>query len=69
MNQNNFIAKIWQGIKHCFFVNKNEPQIEQKRDRFGKSYWQVHDYQTDKYYTFGCDREVIAWIEERYHTV
>ena len=67
MKKTKFLANIFQNIKRSLIVNRNEPQIEQKRDRFGNSYWQVHDYKTDKFYTFSCDREVRSWIEERYH--
>lgn len=63
------IVSIFQYIKRRLIVNKNEPQIEQKCDRFGNYYWQVRDYKTNKFYTFGCDREVRAWIEERYHSI
>ena len=69
MKKTNFIINIFKNIKRSLIVNKNEPQIEQKRDRLGNCYWQVHDYKTNKFYTFGCDREVRAWIEERYHRI
>ena len=49
-------------------VSQNEPQVKQKRDRYGNSYWQVRDRKTNKFYTFGSDSEVIAWIEQRYHS-
>jgi hypothetical protein len=61
-------VNIFKSIKHGLTTSQNEPQVEQKRDRFGNFYWQVYDYQTNKSYTFGCDREVRSWIEERYHT-
>ncbi len=67
--KNNFIANIWKNIKHSLVVDRNEPHIEQKSDRHGNLYWQVHDYQTNKFYTFGSDLEVRAWIEDRYHHV
>ncbi|MBE9043788.1 hypothetical protein IQ255_05110 [Pleurocapsales cyanobacterium LEGE 10410] len=69
MKKTNFIVNIFQNIKHSLLVNKSEPHIQQKRDRLGNSYWQVHDYKTNRFYTFGCDREVRAWLEERYHTI
>lgn len=62
-----FFINIFQNIKRSLIVNRNEPQIEQKRDRLGNSYWQVYDYQTNRFYTFNCDREVRAWIEKRHH--
>ena len=68
MRKNNLIFDILCNIKRSLLINRNEPQIERKRDRFGNSYWQVYDYSTNKSYTFGSDREVRVWIEERYHT-
>lgn len=58
-----------KNIGRSLVVPRNEPQIEQKCDRYGNLYWQVRDFKTHKSYTFGSDREVRAWIEERYHRV
>lgn len=65
----NFIIKILRNIKHSLVVNRNEPHIEQKCDRFGNQYWQVHDYKTNRFYSFGSDQDVIAWLENRYHCI
>ncbi|VEP16353.1 conserved hypothetical protein [Hyella patelloides LEGE 07179] len=61
------IVNILQNIGRSLVVNHNEPHIEQKHDRHGNSYWQVYDFTTNKSYRFGSDRDVRAWIEERYH--
>ena len=66
MKQDNFIINIFRNIKHSLTVSKNEPQVEQKHDRFGNLYWQVRDRRTNQSYSFGSDSEVIAWIEQRY---
>ena len=66
MKQDNFIINIFRNIKHSLTVPQNEPQVEQKHDRFGNLYWQVRDRRTNKSYSFGSDSEVIAWIEQRY---
>ena len=66
MNQDNFIINLFRNIKHSLTVPKNEPQVEQKHDRFGNLYWQVRDRRTNQSYSFGSDSEVIAWIEQRY---
>lgn len=63
------IISLIKNIGRSLVADRNEPHIEQKRDRFGHSYWRVRDYKTNKTYDFGCDREVIAWIEERYHSI
>jgi hypothetical protein len=46
---------------------KREPQIKQKRDRFGNYYWQVYDYTTNKFYEFGSEQDVKVWIENRHY--
>ena len=68
MKKNNFIVNIFQNIERSLTVSQNEPQVEQKCDRFGNLYWQVRDRNTNKSYTFGSDAEVRIWIEERYHS-
>lgn len=66
--KNNFIVNIFQNIKPSLIASQNEPQVQQKRDRFGNLYWQVRDRRTNTSYSFGSDSEVIAWIEKRYHS-
>ena len=60
---------VLNNFADSLIASKNEPQIEQKCDRYGNLYWQVYDFNTHKSYTFGSDREVRVWIEERYHRV
>ena len=62
-----FIVNIFRGIRRSFVASKNEPQIEQKRDRHGNLYWQVYDFTNNKSYTFDSSRDVRAWSEERYN--
>ena len=63
----NVIVNIFRWIGQVLLAKKNEPCIKQKRDRYGNLYWQVYDLTTNKSYTFGSEREVRAWIEERYN--
>ena len=63
----NAIAVLLKNIKSSLFVNQNEPNIQKKRDRHGNSYWQVHDYKNNKSLTFGSDKEVRIWLEQRYY--
>ena len=65
----NLIINIFRWIGHILLAKRNEPYIKQKRDRYGNLYWQVYDFTTNKSYTFGSEREVRAWIEERYNRV
>ncbi|MGK7947711.1 MAG: hypothetical protein AB4368_02590 [Xenococcaceae cyanobacterium] len=62
-----FVVNIFRGIGRSLTAKKNEPYIEQKRDCHGNLYWQVYDFITNKSYTFGSERDVRAWIEERYN--
>ena len=68
MKQNNFIVNLWQNIKQSLTDPQNEPQVKRKRDRFGNLYWQFCDRRTNRSYSFSSDSEVIAWIEQRYHS-
>ena len=68
MKISNSIVKILRKIGSSLIAQKNEPRIEQKRDRYGNLYWQVYDFTTNKSYAFGSDGDVRAWIENRYHS-
>lgn len=69
MKTTHLLSNILKNIKHSLMVSQNEPEVKQKRDRYGNSYWQVRDRKTGISYTFGSDSEVIAWIEGRYHSI
>lgn len=49
-----------------FLVGSNEPTITQKSDRQGNPYFEVYDPFTDSRAFFSSEREVRAWLEERY---
>ncbi|MGV2831100.1 hypothetical protein [Myxosarcina sp. GI1(2024)] len=63
------VAKTLRNIGHNLLVKKTEFQVEQKRDRYGNSFWRVYDYTTKKSHTFGSDRDVRAWIEKHHHSL
>ncbi len=63
------ISNLFKNIGRNLVTQKNEPQIEQRRDRYGNLYWRVQDFATNKTYEFGSDRDVRVWIENRYHSV
>lgn len=63
------IVNIFRWTGQILLAKKNEPYIKQKRDRHGNLYWQVYDFTTNKSYTFDSERDVRAWIEERYNRV
>lgn len=63
----NFITNIWQKVSDSLVTSNHEPQVRQKRDRYGNEYWQAYDFNTNKSYTFGSEQDVRAWIENRHH--
>ena len=63
----NSIIDIWRKVERNLVSFQHEPQIEQKRDRHGNQYWQAYDFDTNKSYTFGSERDVRIWLENRYH--
>ena len=68
MKTTHLLSNTLKNIKRSLMVSQNEPQVKQKRDRYGNSYWQVRDRRRNKSYTFGSDSEVLAWIEQCYHS-
>lgn len=68
MKTTHLLTNTLKNIKRNLMVSQNEPQVKQKCDRYGNSYWQVRDRRTNKSYTFASDSEVIAWIEQSYHS-
>lgn len=68
MKPTHLLTNTFKNIKRSLTVSQNEPHVKQKRDRYGNLYWQVRDRRTNKSYCFGSDSEVIAWIEQRYHS-
>ena len=62
-----FIVNILRKIGRSLTVGYTEPQIKQKRDRYGNAYWHVYDFSTNKSHAFGSEQDVRAWIEEQYH--
>lgn len=63
------VARILTDIGTKKLFLKNEPQIEQKRDRYGNLFWQVYDPTTHQSHSFGSDGDVRIWIEKRYHNL
>ncbi|WNZ25808.1 hypothetical protein HJG54_25205 [Leptolyngbya sp. NK1-12] len=45
----------------------NEPQIWQKRDRFGQVYWQAYDPIRDRFARFSSEQEVRQWLEQNFY--
>lgn len=48
-------------------VNRAEPKIYQKRDRWGNVYYQVHDPVSGFSGAFNTEEEVRIWLDRRYY--
>ncbi|MEM8829849.1 MAG: hypothetical protein AAGE96_10880 [Cyanobacteria bacterium P01_G01_bin.19] len=44
-----------------------EPQVCEKHDRFGDTYFRVYDPQSDRYLDFHSHNEVKCWLEQHYY--
>ena len=44
-----------------------DPQICEKHDRFGDTYFRVYDPQSDRYFNFHSQNEVKCWLDEHYY--
>ena len=65
-----FVNRVVIAIKEHLvkgILNGSEPRIWQKCDRDGNPFWQVYDPVTDCSDSFSSERDVMVWIEERYH--
>lgn len=60
------INKIPTAIER-YLIKKTEPQVKQKRDRNGNSYWQIYDPKSGNYTSCASELEVRVWLEKRYH--
>jgi hypothetical protein len=60
-------------LKQCdrlcqFFVHfaetSQEPKVSWKRDRQGRSYFQIYDPFTEKYHCFDSEQNALIWLEQ-----
>ncbi len=65
-----FVQPVWIALSDALryaTVQAHEPRIHQIRDRQGQTLWQVFDPVSRDRATFACEREVRAWLEQRYY--
>jgi hypothetical protein len=48
-------------------VMQDEPQFEERRDRYGQTYWQVYDPTTCQTSHLGSLQAVLEWLENRHY--
>ncbi|HEY9661724.1 MAG TPA: hypothetical protein V6C65_24980 [Allocoleopsis sp.] len=49
------------------FMDRSEPKITQKRDRWGNVYYQVYDPTSGFSSAFQTEEEVRIWLDRRYY--
>jgi hypothetical protein len=57
------LGRFW----HRIMTVNPDPQIREKRDRSGQSYWQVYDPMSQTSRRFFAEEEVYRWLEQRYY--
>ena len=61
------IFTAFERVSRYLTKSRTEPQIVQKSDRHGNSYWQVYDPVSASRCSFGSEQEVKAWLDHRYY--
>jgi hypothetical protein len=59
------LSYIWDILSTSL---SNDPRIWQRRDRFGRVYWQVYDPIRDRTIIFNSEEEVRYWLDQRFYT-
>lgn len=57
---------LWERIVNTL-AGRSEPQIYRKRDRQGNWYFRVYDPVSKRSATLSSERELRAWIDQRYY--
>jgi uncharacterized protein YaeQ len=65
----NFLAGLGQILAAVLraLSGTNEPQVWQKCDRSGETFWHVYDPDTRQFARFNSELEVRFWLEQRYY--
>lgn len=69
--RSNLVLRQW--LKQLYqvlvavLVSKDEPRIETRVDRQGKTYWYIFDPVTRQTFSFDSEAEVRRWIDRRYY--
>jgi hypothetical protein len=60
------LSRLWENLINAL-AGRSEPQIHRKRDRQGNWYFQVYDPVSRRSATLFSEREMRAWIDQRYY--
>jgi len=64
---NNYVIPIIARIGRYLAKSRVEPEIKQKCDRFGNTYWRVYEPISGFQCSFNSEQEVRSWLETRYY--
>jgi hypothetical protein len=59
------LRHLWNGFVNAISRNL-EPEITEKHDRLGHTYFQVYDPANHKTSTLNSEQEVRAWLDQRH---
>lgn len=60
------LSQLWESLINAL-AGQSEPKIVRKRDRFGNWYFRVYDPVSQQSATLSSERELRAWIDQRYY--
>ena len=63
------IAKKLNDLGDCLlnFDTYSEPQIWERKDRYGNIYYRIYDPKSDRHFYFNSEDEVRWWLDKRYY--
>jgi len=61
-----YIGQVWHEIV-LKLTPSNDPQIYEKRDRHGNTYFHVYDPLTGLSSTFSSEDEIRIWLDQRFY--
>jgi len=62
----NPLASLWNSFWNStasYLLKSSEPQISEKQDRTGKTWFYIYDPVTERTHRVGSESEAIAWME------
>ncbi|MEP0760184.1 hypothetical protein [Coleofasciculus sp. FACHB-T130] len=60
------LNSVWQHLVK-FLTQEPEIKVWKKSDRFGNIWWEAYDPFSGSSAIFGCEVDMLGWIETRYH--
>lgn len=61
-----FLSRIWQKTVNLLSASTEEPQVWQRVDCYGNTYWEAYDPISRKSFCSGSETDIRIWIEQLY---